>query len=117
MEPNQFDIGNKKYLTYQEYVSYALSNYRTPLSKNETGNRIPYHKVNFKSNFYDYKSIFDFLSRNGDFIEFNSLKRSLKKLDLNVSDQEIRQLIEFYSNNGKISYNTFKKSFDKKELD
>lgn len=112
MDPKQFDIGHKKYLTYQEYVSFALACFRTPKDKKDVGDRISYEDIKFKSNFYDHKEIFNFLSRKGDFIDFDSLKISLKKMDMNFGDQEIKQLINFYSENGKISYNNFKKTFD-----
>lgn len=112
MEPKQFDIGHKKYLTYQEYVSFALASFRTPKDKKDVGDRIPYGDIKFKNNFYDHKEIFNFLSQKGEFIDFASLKSSLKKMDMNFDDQEIKHLIDFYSENGKISYNKFKKTFD-----
>ncbi|KAF9761839.1 hypothetical protein NGRA_2388 [Nosema granulosis] len=112
MEPKQFDIGHKNYLTYQEYVSFALANFRTPRDKKDIGDKILYEDATFKTNFYDHKEIFEFLSLKGDFIDFVSLKKALKKIDINFNDHEIQQLIDFYSSNGKISYNSFKKTFD-----
>lgn len=99
-----FDYGKKGYLTQEEYKAFCYSLLRQP---ENLKNKQIYKKDinNVLSLPKDYTKYFEFLSCGGKYITFDTMKKSLAKL--NMDDEEIKEMITYFNEQGIVSYSEF----------
>ncbi|KAH9412281.1 hypothetical protein HK407_01g01750 [Ordospora pajunii] len=110
--PESFDIGRKGFLRYEEYKGYCLSIVRQPLEKNIMGDRIAFDQIRFMKGETHIDAIFEFFSQGKQHISLQTLKSAASKLDLNISDHEIKDMIRLLSINGLVSKDEFSHAFE-----
>ncbi|KAM0674225.1 hypothetical protein GVAV_002299 [Gurleya vavrai] len=106
---DEFDIKKKGFLTYEEYKLLSLSMLKKPLLENEIGSAIFKHDLKHLSktqNQNDYSALFNIMAENG-FITFGSLVSICKKIDFNIKESDVLDIIKNISKTGMIDYNQF----------
>lgn len=106
-DPGTFDMGKKGFLTYEEYVGYSISILRQPLDKKEMGNRIGYSEMRFRKDVVDLEGVFDFFSSGKDHISFDTLRNAVSRLEMEIPDEDVVEMIFLLSPSGKVSRETF----------
>lgn len=105
-----FDYGNKGYLNYKEYEAMCYSLCKKPNSQEKMGSKIFIENLNdIEKQPDDLKEIFKYLSKNTGIINFENLKETTK--NLKFSDDELKDMIFYFNENGIITYDVFKSIF------
>lgn len=105
-----FDHANKGFLTYKEYEALCYSLCKRPRNADIMGDRIAIEDVrDIKAQDDDYRELFKFLSKNTNSIDFEKLKDVTKSLQF--SDEELRDMINYFGENGVITYDAFERIF------
>ncbi|ELQ75284.1 putative EF-hand-like domain protein [Trachipleistophora hominis] len=104
-----FDFGEKGYLTPEEYKAFCYSMLKRP--KKIKSNQIHRNDIaDICNEPKDYTGYFEFLSDNGKYITYDTMKKALAKL--NITDDDIREMITYFNEQGVLSYNEFVKIFE-----
>lgn len=109
-EPKDFDYSQKGYLFYKEYLGLAAYLKKRPLGISRIGNEISYEDCKFKEEIPISEEEFNLISDNSEFIDTLSLFKLCDKLGLEIKN--IKELVEFISEDGKISHKKIKKIFE-----
>jgi hypothetical protein len=111
-DPSVFDTGRKGFLTYEEYVGYCLSVLRQPLDKRSVGSRIGLGSVRFRRTETNTDGVFDFFSCGSDCITAESLRKATEKLGIEISGEDLTEMVYFFSAKGSISREAFDRIFE-----
>ncbi|ELA47823.1 hypothetical protein VCUG_00665 [Vavraia culicis subsp. floridensis] len=104
-----FDFGSKGYLSPEEYKAFCYSMLRRP--KDIKGNKVHRDDITDTINEpKDYTGYFEFLACGGKYITYDTMKQALAKL--NLADDDIKEMITYFNEQGILSYNEFAKIFD-----
>lgn len=110
--PKAFDIGKKGFLTYEEYRGYCAGILRQPLGRSKMGDRIEYADIRFASCGTELDGVFDFFSSKQDHISFDSLKKAASRLEMDMSAEDISEMIDMFGTNGMVSRESFSRAFE-----
>lgn len=111
-DPRVFDTGKKGFLTYEEYRSYSLNMFRQPLSRKEVGDNVEYIQIKFRKDEIELDGVFDFFSSGEDNISPVTLAAAVSRLEMEVCDMDIMEMVNMFGSNGTISRNLFTKVFE-----
>jgi Ca2+-binding EF-hand superfamily protein len=110
--PTIFDTGGKGFLTYEEYVGYCLSILKQPLDRKSMGDRIRPEDVRFRKTESELDGVFDFFSCNSGSVTTSTLKKAAERLSIEIPDEDITEMIYFFSPRGGITREAFESIFD-----
>lgn len=110
--PKTYDIGNKGFLSYEEYVGYCVGMLKQPLDKKVTGNEIQYNEIKFRENKTEIEGVFEFLSNNKEKISFETLKSAVAKINLEIDDTVLNEMLHFVCEGGEVTEKEFKEIFE-----
>ncbi|KAG0438982.1 hypothetical protein DMUE_2747 [Dictyocoela muelleri] len=105
-----FDYGNKGFLFYKEYEAMCYSLCKKPKSHEEMGDKIIIDDIKrLNSQEDNYKEVFRFLSKNTNTIDLEKLRSVAKNLQF--TDEELKDMITYFGENGVITYDAFERIF------